>query len=73
MSPFMELYGYHPLSITSPLKGNTKVHEVEEHIGHQQEVLKLLKDNFVMGKNRLKNKQINISVKENLKWGIGYF
>jgi hypothetical protein len=42
MSPFLALYGYHPPSITSPLKGTTKVQEVEDHIGHQQEVLKLL-------------------------------
>jgi hypothetical protein len=54
MSPFMALYGYHPPSITSPLKGNTKVQAVEDHIGNQQEVLKLLKDNLVMAQNRMK-------------------
>jgi hypothetical protein len=54
MSPFMALYGYHPPSITSPLKGTTKVQAVEDHIGHQQEVLKLLKDNLVMAQNRMK-------------------
>jgi hypothetical protein len=49
------LYGYHPPSITSPLKRNTKVQVVEEHIGNQQEVLKLLKDNLVMAQNRMKH------------------
>jgi hypothetical protein len=54
MSQFLTLYGYHPPSITSPLKGTTKVQVVEYHIGHQQEVLKLLKDNLVMAQNRMK-------------------
>jgi hypothetical protein len=54
MSPFPALYGYHPPSITSPLKGNTKVQVVEDHIGNQQEVLKLLKDNLFMAQNRIK-------------------
>jgi hypothetical protein len=56
MSPFLALYGYHPPSIKSPLKGNTKVQEVEENIGNQKEVLKLLKDNLVMAQNRMKQK-----------------
>ena len=50
----MALYGYHPPSITLPLKENTKVQAVEDHIGNQQEVLKLLKDNLVMAQNRMK-------------------
>jgi hypothetical protein len=54
MSPFMELYGYHPLSITSPLKGTKKVYVVKDHIGDHQEALKLLKDNLVMAQNRMK-------------------
>jgi hypothetical protein len=54
ISPFMSLYGYHPPSITLPLKGNTKVQAVEDHIGNQQEVLKVLKDNLVMAQNRMK-------------------
>jgi hypothetical protein len=54
MSPFPSLYGYHPPSITSPLKGNTKVQAVEDHIGNQQKVLKLLKDNLVMAQNMMK-------------------
>jgi transposase InsO family protein len=53
-SPFLALYGYDPPSITSPLKGNTKVQAVEDHIGNQQEVLKLLKDNLVMAQNMMK-------------------
>ena len=58
MTPFLALYGYHPSSITSPLKGTTKVQEVEVHIGHQQEVLKPLKGNLVMAQNRMKH-QVN--------------
>jgi hypothetical protein len=57
MSPFLELYGYHPPSITSSLKGNTKVQAVEDHIGNQQEVLKLLNDNLVMAQNRMKQQE----------------
>jgi hypothetical protein len=54
MSPFLALYGYHPPSITSPLKKTTKIQEMENHIGNQQEVLKLLKENLVMTQNRMK-------------------
>jgi hypothetical protein len=54
MSPFMALYGYHPPSITSPLRGKVKVQAVEDHIEHQQEVLQLLKDNLVITQNRMK-------------------
>jgi hypothetical protein len=54
MSPFLALYEDHPPSITSPLKGNTKVEAVDDHIGNQQEVHKLLKDNLVMAQNRMK-------------------
>jgi hypothetical protein len=54
MSTFLALYGYHSPSITSPLKGITKVQAVEDHIGNQQEVLKLLKDNFFMAQDRMK-------------------
>jgi hypothetical protein len=55
--PFMALYGYYPPSIISPLKGTTKVQAVEDHIGHQQEVLKLLKDNLVITQNRMKQQE----------------
>ena len=50
----MALYGYHPPSITSPLKGTTKVQAVEDRIGNQKEVLKLLKENLVMAQKRMK-------------------
>jgi hypothetical protein len=56
-SPFMELYGYHPPSITSPLKGTAKVQEVEDHIWYQQEVLKLLNENLVIAQNRNKQQE----------------
>jgi hypothetical protein len=54
MSPFFALYGYHPPSTTSPLKWNKQVQEVEDQIGYQQEVLKLLNDKLVMSQNRMK-------------------
>jgi hypothetical protein len=54
MSPFMTLYGYHPPSITSPLKHTTKIQAMEDHIGNQLEVLKLLKYNLVMAHSRMK-------------------
>lgn len=46
----MELYGYHPPSITSPLKGHSNVQVVDYHLQHQQEILKILKDNLVTSK-----------------------
>jgi hypothetical protein len=73
MSPFMALYGYHPPSITSPLIRKAKVQEVDEHIEHQQKVLQLLKDKLAIAKNRMKRKQINITLKGNLKWELGIF
>eukprot|EP00253_Pinus_taeda_P020227 PITA_20227 len=54
MTPFMALYGYQPLSITSYLRENSKVQAVEHHIEHQQQVLQLLKDNLVLAQNRMK-------------------
>ena len=54
MTPFMALYGYHPPSITSSLRENLKVQEMEDHIEHQQEVLQLLKDNLNLAQNRMK-------------------
>jgi hypothetical protein len=51
----MSLYGYHSPSIRFPLKGTRKIEVVEDqiglqvvedHIGNQQEVLKLSKDNL---------------------------
>ena len=50
----MALYGYQPPSITSYLRENSKVQEVEHHIEHQQQVLQLLKDNLVLAQNRMK-------------------
>ena len=37
MTPFMELW-YHPPSITSYLRENSKVQAMEDHIEHQQQV-----------------------------------
>ena len=50
----MELDGYFPPSITSPLKGHSKVQAMEDHLEHQQNVLHILKDNLVISKNRIK-------------------
>ena len=50
----MELYGYQPPSITSPLKGHSKVQEVKDHLQHQQEVLQILKENLVTSQNMMK-------------------
>ena len=50
----MALYGYHPPSITSYLRENSKVQAVEDHIEHQQEVLQLLKDKMNLAQNRMK-------------------
>jgi len=36
------------------LERKTKIQVVEDHIEHQQEVLKLLKDNLVATQNRMK-------------------
>jgi hypothetical protein len=54
MSPFMALYGYHPPSITSSLRYQSKVQAVEEHIENQQQVLQLLKDNLTLAHNQMK-------------------
>ena len=56
----MALYGYHPPSITSSLRGSSKVQAVEDHMKHQQRFLQLLKDNLDLAQNRMKHKQINI-------------
>ena len=54
----MALYGYHPPSITSSLRYQSKVQPVEEYIEHQQQVLQLLKDNLSLVQNRMKQ-QVN--------------
>jgi hypothetical protein len=54
MTPIMELYGYHPPSISSSLKEKSKVQAVENHIKHQQQVLQILKNNLTMAQNHMK-------------------
>ena len=54
MTPFIELYGYHPPSITSSLKEKSKFQAVEDHIENQQQILQILKDNLTMAQNRMK-------------------
>jgi len=50
----MALYGYHPPSITSSLRGKPKVQGMEDHIEHQQEALQLLKDDLNISQNKMK-------------------
>ena len=50
----MVLYGYHPPSITSSLRDQSKVQAVEEHIENQEQVPQLLKDNLTLAWNRMK-------------------
>ena len=50
----MVFYGYHPPSITSSLRYQSKVQAVEENIEHQQQVLQILKDNLTMAQNQMK-------------------
>ena len=47
----MEIYGYHPSSITTSLRENSKVQEVEDHVEHQQGVLQIFKDNLNLAQN----------------------
>ena len=54
MTPFMEIYGYHPPSITSSLRETSKVEAMEDHTKHQQKFLQLLKDNLDLVQNRIK-------------------
>jgi hypothetical protein len=55
MSPFMALHGYPPSSITSSLKVSPRVHAIEDHMIHQQQVLSSgLKENLSMTHNCMK-------------------
>jgi hypothetical protein len=73
MSPFLSLYGYHLPSITSPFKGTTKVQAVEDHIRHQQEALKLLKDDFVVTQNKMKQQEYQHCSERELEVGDWVF
>ena len=64
MTPFMALYGYHPPSITSYLRENSKFQELEYHFEHQQQFLQLLKENLTLARNQMKQHAINITAKE---------
>jgi hypothetical protein len=46
----MALYGYHPPSITLPLRVKPKFQPVEDHIKHYQHVIHILKDNLTIEK-----------------------
>ena len=64
MKPFTTLYGYHPPSVTSSLRENSKVQAVEDHIEHEQEVLRLLKDNLNLAQNRMKQQAYQYRTRE---------
>ena len=53
----MELYGYYPPSITSPLRDQSKVQAMQENIEHQQQVLQLLKDDLTLAHNQIKQQE----------------
>ena len=55
----MALYGYHPPSIMSPLKGKVKVQAVEDHLEHEQHILQLLKENLSIAQNMMKQQADN--------------
>ena len=50
----MALYEYHPPSIISSLRDQSKVKVVEENIENHQQVLQLLKDNLTLAHNQMK-------------------
>jgi hypothetical protein len=54
ITPFMALYGYNLLSLTSSLKEKAKVQAVEDHIEHQKKFLQPLKYNITMAQNHMK-------------------
>jgi hypothetical protein len=54
----MELYGYHPPSITSPLRVKSKVQALEDRIQHQQGIIHLyLKENLAITENKMKQQE----------------
>ena len=69
----MALYGYHPPSITSSLRENSRVQVVEDHIEHQQEVLQLLNDNLNLAQNRMKQQEDQHSSKRSFDVGDWVF
>ena len=69
----MPLYGYHPPSITYPLKGKYKVQVVEDHLENQQEVFQILKDNLVISKNKMKQQADQYHSERSFKEGDWVF
>ena len=51
------------LDLQKVLDIHSKFQAVEDHIGHQQQVLQLLKDNLTLAQNR-NNREVNIATKE---------
>ena len=72
MTPYMELYGYHPPSITSSLR-HSKVQAVEDHMEHQQQVLQLLNNNLNLAQNQMIQQAYQHRGEQYLMRGIGCF
>ena len=50
----MELYGYHPPSITSSLRESSMFQPVQDHMKHQKQFFQLLKEKLNLAQNRMK-------------------
>ena len=69
----MEIYGYRPPFITSPLKGQSKVQAMEYHLEHYQDILQILKDNLVISKNMMKQQAYQHCNERNFEQGDWLF
>jgi hypothetical protein len=69
VTDFEVVYGQNPPSVLSYFLGVSNVQAVEEMITVREDILHTLKENLVMDQNRMKNKQIKVTLNMNLyKW-----
>ena len=54
MTPFEAVYGHKPPSVLSYLPGTSKVQAVDQTFTVREDILRTLKENFVMAQNRMK-------------------
>ncbi|KAH9770474.1 hypothetical protein KPL71_012393 [Citrus sinensis] len=54
LTPFQALYGRPPPSVSRYIPGSSNVHEVDKELMSRDDLLKLLKQNLEMAKNRMK-------------------
>ena len=73
MSPFMELYGYHPPSMISPLKRKYKSEAIVDHLSTNKKLSRYWRTTWLYQRIRWNNKKINITMKGVLKKGLGIF